>query len=95
MSEPKPMLLVCRYCSESIRLNEDSEEARKAGTDPMQQMRRHLVGCPKFSLFEHSRNTGWLLDLLAFTCPTEPERLAKTQRGVLEWLAAGAIEGKF
>ena len=59
------MTVTCRFCGDPIILNEDSLEARTAGTDPMQQMRHHLRSHP-LDLLVFTRELGWLIDRLAF-----------------------------
>lgn len=54
-------------------MNEDSESTRAAGTDPHQQFRKHILekhSVPEIAL--HTRNLGWLLDMLWFESPTDP-----------------------
>ena len=65
------MHVTCRYCNAVLKLNEDNEEARNAGTDPAQQLRRHLLTHP-LSVVTHARRMGWLIDALAFESSTDP-----------------------
>ena len=59
------MNVKCRYCNAVLELNQDNEETRNAGTDPAQQIRRHLLTHP-LSIVTHARRMGWLIDALAF-----------------------------
>lgn len=68
------MTIRCRYCETDILLNADSMEARTAGTDPHQQMRKHLAGHGFAVAVNHGQKCGWLLDALAFDCTDEPEK---------------------
>ena len=80
------MTVQCRYCETEIVLNEDSPETRKAGTDPHQQLRKHIEARHVDKIIEHSRRAGWLLDQIFFTCPTEPERWKENMVKTLDWL---------
>jgi hypothetical protein len=57
-----------------MELNEDTPEARKARTDPHQQMRQHIVGCHANKIIDHTRKLGWLLDTLFFDMPKDRAR---------------------
>ena len=59
--------LVCRICNAVVELPEDGPEARKAGTDPYQTMRRHLENHPTSDkMTANLRALSWLIDLLMF-----------------------------
>jgi hypothetical protein len=80
----------CRYCKETIVLNEDSPEARAARTDPHQQMRRHIL--QKHTVLEavaHTRKLGWLIDMLWFDSPDKPENYRLAARNLLEFYIDG------
>lgn len=67
MTDTNAIRVICIYCNTEIVLNEDSEATRNAGTDPNQQLRRHLFEKHLLSeLDKHYRNTSWLIDMLAF-----------------------------
>lgn len=70
------MKLRCRMCQAELTLNPDSEEARNAGTDPRQQLRRHLLIhlLNQTLKWEIARKTGWLIDLLCFEPVEHPEK---------------------
>jgi hypothetical protein len=69
------MLVRCILCGAEILLNEDSAETRKAGTDPHQQMRDHIDRNHSFAdIGRHQLETAWLVDMLFFRCPSDPER---------------------
>lgn len=80
------MTVQCRYCQTSIELNADTPETRKAGTDPHQQLRKHIEARHLTKLAEHSRRAGWLQDQLFFTCPADPERWRANMIDTLDWL---------
>jgi len=82
-AEPLPMGSVrCRLCGAVVALPEDSEEARAAGRDPLQVLRRHLKTHPGPMLDDFVRQTGLLLDLLAFEPDPEPARAAVWRRNI-------------
>lgn len=60
------MTLQCIFCKDLIELNEDSDAARKSGTDPHQQLRQHLNKHPR-EAFKFVQEIGWLIDWLAFS----------------------------
>lgn len=70
-----PITLKCKVCGEILILNEDSIETRAAQTDPHQhqQIRKHL-GTHPMHLIRLARETGWLIDLLAFEPTTEDSK---------------------
>lgn len=78
------MTVQCLYCRKPLELNEDTPEARKARTDPHQQMRQHIVSCHANKIIEHSRKLGWLLDTLFFDCPDDPLRWQGQIRKLIE-----------
>lgn len=70
-----PLLLRCVHCGAEITLNEDSQATRAAGTDPRQQMRRHIfAGHSPDQIDDHERKIAWLIDMLFFRCPSDPQR---------------------
>jgi hypothetical protein len=66
------MTIRCRYCQAEIELNPDTEEFRKAKTDPAQQLRDHIASHSGVNSLEHIRRTEWLYDRLFFECPEQP-----------------------
>lgn len=69
------LTLRCVYCDAEIMLSEDSQAARVAGTDPRQQMRRHIfAGHSPDQIADHERKIAWLIDMLFFRCPSDPQR---------------------
>jgi hypothetical protein len=66
----------CIYCGAELVLNDDSEEARTAGTDPWQQMRKHVLGKHLLDgeVNRHQYRFAWLADMLFFRCPADPAR---------------------
>jgi hypothetical protein len=76
------MKVRCVYCSSYIELNQDSEESRKSHTDPHQQMRRHIESKHMREIMNHSRQYGWVLDMLFFESPDDPaqwqDKITKT-----------------
>jgi hypothetical protein len=81
------MRVSCRFCGQQIELNEDSEEARAAGSDPYQQLRKHLLLHPLESI-GHVRRVGWLVDALAFVPLTEENRWWNHVHGLVAYFAA-------
>jgi hypothetical protein len=82
-----PSLVVCLYCREIIALNPDSEEARAKGTDPHQQMRKHLAAhCAGSLAAMHARRCGFLIDMLAFDGVNRPENWRKQIAEMVEFL---------
>jgi hypothetical protein len=83
----------CRYCGEVLTLNPDSMEARDAGTDPLQQMRRHTL--KKHALLQisgHARRCGFLLDMLFFEAVNNPENWRKQIGEMVEYLLKEPVE---
>jgi hypothetical protein len=79
--------IVCLYCREIITLNPDGEEARANGTDPYQQMRKHLAAHGAGSLADmHARRCGFLIDMLAFDGVNRPENWRKQIAEMVEFL---------
>ena len=60
------MKVQCIYCRAEIELNQDSEASRLSGTDPHQQLRRHLYSHSVSILTSHVAAVGFLADALAF-----------------------------
>jgi hypothetical protein len=86
---PEPMKIKCIYCLEEIQLNEDSEENRKTRTDPHHQIREHIkqfhAESPIMGVHVHS--TAYLVHMLFFTCPEQPERWKENlMRGITAFL---------
>lgn len=81
--------VMCVFCGESIELNEDTAETRKAGIDPSQQLRKHILECHGGAITV-GRNAGWLLDRLAFRS-SDQEKWRESCIKVLDWLMAGGI----
>ncbi len=77
------MTVKCKYCAARITLNVDSEEARATGSDPHQQLRKHMVSHPILAI-HHARKAGWLIDALAFESPDEPEGWNKHLHALLD-----------
>lgn len=93
------MRVVCRFCSQQITLNDDTPETRKAGMDPSQQMRRHLLEHHLLehlekdpnSLDRHAYRCGWMIDRLAFACPGDHERFRKNAIALLDAYLEGVL----
>lgn len=73
----------CRLCGAAVALPDDTDLARRTGTDPHQVLRKHLKSHPQPMLDAYVRRTGWILDVLAFEAPT-PERAAAWRRHIDE-----------
>jgi hypothetical protein len=85
----------CRWCGETLLLNPDSEAARAAKTDPLQQLKTHLFACPKINQFQHGFECAIVVQMLAFDSPSDPERWRQTVGLVVDYTLkqpAGAAE---
>jgi hypothetical protein len=70
-----PLIVQCFNCGATLTLNEDSPAARAAGTDPHQQIRKHIFDQhTPGEIVQHHHSTAWLLDMLFFRAPLDPER---------------------
>jgi len=81
----EPIVAVCRLCRAEITLNLDSGEAHEAGTDPRQQLRRHLLDHP-IGVAGFVHRAAWLLDMLAFESPADPLRWRRGIDAVVSWV---------
>lgn len=80
-----PLIVQCFYCGATLTLNEDTPAARAAGTDPHQQMRKHIFDMHSPSeIVQHHHHTAWLIDMLFFRCPLNPERWQSNISSLLE-----------
>jgi hypothetical protein len=79
------LIVRCRLCGALIHLNGDGEEARRAGTDPRQQLRRHIAQFHPLEIIGFAQRMGWLLDMLLFECPWESARWRKNLDVMIEW----------
>ena len=70
--------LQCIYCRQFITLNADSQETRAAGTDPRQQLRKHLEDGHAIDAMQHMLTVAWLVDLLFFIEPADPDHWRQT-----------------
>ncbi len=70
------MIANCLICNEPVTLNQDSEEARAAGIDPSQQLRRHLLK-HIMKIPDLARTCGFLIDRLLFECPTHSQNVGQ------------------
>lgn len=78
-SEARQGLTVeCRICGCAILLNQDTEAARQNGTDPLQQMRKHLRNSLQCAVGA-GRDFGMMTDLLSFR-PRFPDQSADAER---------------
>jgi hypothetical protein len=76
----------CRSCGEILTLNTDSVEAREAGTDPLQQMRRHILASHAMDLVAHARRCGFLIEMLFFEAVHDPEKWRKQIAEMVDYL---------
>lgn len=78
-----PLVVRCRICGEELQLSIDSAEARQQRTDPRQQMRVHLQQHMTQAV-NFSRFSGWLIDMLLFACPADPDRWRRSIDAVVD-----------
>ena len=90
-NEGTPLRVRCRLCKETLALNEDTLETRAQSNDPYQQMRRHLLAHGPFNAASVARRCGWIIDLLAFDCPTDPERFRTNAIQMLDAYLRGEL----
>jgi len=90
-SENSPLRVRCLLCKESLTLNEDSPETRAVSDDPHQQMRRHLLTHGPLKLSVLANRCGWIIDLLSFDCPTDPDRFRNNAIQLLDAYLRGEI----
>jgi hypothetical protein len=85
----------CRYCGEVLVLNPDGEAARAAGSDPHQQIRRHILdkhqGWPENMLQIHMRRIGWLIDMMFFESVNDPAKWRKQIAELVDYLLSEEV----
>ena len=75
-----PLTVVCRYCGVQLTLTADSGGreaggwASSLGRDPCQQLHAHVYRHGPMAEADHARRLAWLVDMLWFECPADPER---------------------
>jgi hypothetical protein len=86
METPGSMTVICLHCKQSITLNQDNAETRRAGNDPHQQLRKHLAQASHFGFVTgQGRHYGWLIDMLCFRSESDPEVWRKRVHDLLDY----------
>lgn len=69
------LVVQCFYCGATVSLNEDTPATRLEGADPHQQIRKHIFEQHSTGeIVQHHHHAGWLIDMLFFRAPLDPER---------------------